>query len=442
MDRKFFPALAAGVIAPAICFSALADTPAAPPASTASTEAETAAPSSEAASSDAFASLTEPVDDLRSQLEEDYNLTFGLGSTLIWQFTDGANVVDQTNSLVTGSYDFDGFWEAIDEDTGFGTGGLGFVVEGGHNLDHNRSEDLAANVGSALGINDDADPTTDIAITELFWNHSFGPVTVGRPVDPTDKQFEAENLAAEAEEVTRLFTLYVGKIDQSAFFDGNEVANDETAQFLATPLVNSVAVAFPDNGIGVNLRVQPNELFYFSGGFGDANAVATRGPTDFEFDELFWAGELGVTPEIEGLGAGAYRVLFWTTEYDNGAGGTVDGSGISFSLDQEVLPGVIPFFRYSTGDEDVLDFEQMFSFGVGFADPFDRHDDDQLSVGFAQGEPSNSTADDEKILEAFYRYTICDTISITPAVQAVFDPIDNPDESTVVIGVIRTQFTF
>jgi len=388
---------------------------------------------------DPLAPAADAVDRLRQRTRERANLDFNLGYTMIWQVADGADAVDQTNSLLTGSYDFDGYWEAIPEDHGLGRGGVGWLVEGGHNIGHHRSEDFSANLGSGLGLNDDADPTTDIAITELWWQHTLGPAVNRRPRD-VGKELTPEQLAALAEEEIRLITLTAGKIDQTVFFDANRVANDETSQFLSTPLVNSVAVAFPDNGVGLNVWVQPREWFYVTAGFGDANAVASQGPSDFDASELFWAAELGFTPEIEGLGPGHYRFMVWTTELDNGAGGTDDGAGFSLSFDQQVLPGVIPFLRYSHGDDDVLDFEHMISAGVGFENLL--QDQDLLGVGYVHAEPTDAALDDESILEIFYRVRLTDTLDITPAVQAVFDPVANPNEDTVIVGAIRAQFTF
>lgn len=389
---------------------------------------------------DPLAIVNDAIADARAFTEQSANITFNLGYTLIWQFTDNGRVVAPTNSLVTGSYDFDGYWAAVDTDNGIGTGGLGWLAEGGHNIGHNRGEDLSANIGSSLGVNDDADPTTDIALTELWWQHAWGPVTK----DEAAHDYRVHNpewLAARAGEVTRLITVTVGKIDQTVFFDHNRVANDETTQFLATPLVNSVAVAFPDNGLGANVWVQPNEWLYVTGGVGDANASATGSPfTSFDGDELFWAGEVGVTPTIGGLGQGVYRFMVWTTEFDTG-GGTADGSGFSISIDQEVTPGVVPFVRYSHGNSSVVGFEHMVSAGVGVEGPLNRPDD-MAGIGYVWAESGVPAEGDESLIEAFYRVKVTDTVEITPAVQIVFDPIGNPAEDTVVVGAIRTQFSF
>jgi hypothetical protein len=171
-----------------------------------------------------------PYRDAQAYLAEQWNFELELGYTLIYQYA--SDVIDPSDDLLSGSYDIAGLWTAFDDDDGkWGRGQLGLLVEGGQIISHNDDEDLSANIGSALGVNDDLD-NTDIAVTELWWSHAWA-----------DEQV----------------VLTLGKIDQTVFFDTNRIANDQTTQFLATPLVNNPSVAFPDNGLGVNLTLWPTE---------------------------------------------------------------------------------------------------------------------------------------------------------------------------------------
>ena len=311
-------------------------------------------------------------------------------------------------NLLSGSYDFAGTWTLIDDAT-LGLGTLGFLVEGGQILSHNRGEDLSANVGSIFGINDDLD-TTDIAVTELWWSHT---------------------LLGESLIIT------LGKLDQTVFFDANAIANDETAQFLATPLVNNAAVAFPDNGLGANVMLAPADWLYVTAGFGDANAIATHsGFNTLEGDDLFVAAELGFTPEIDGLGGGNYRVLGWHTH-----SGDADGAGFALSFDQHATAQLVPFFRYGCGDDEVADFEQFVSAGLGVEAPFGRTDD-LFAIGLAWGDPSDDELDEETLFEMFYRIQLLANVTLTPDVQLILDPADSDDDGPVVVGGLRLQATF
>jgi carbohydrate-selective porin OprB len=92
--------------------------------------------------------------------------------------------------------------------------------------------DEAGIADSFFGVNDDAGGSeARLEVTEAWYEHTLWD---GRVV----------------------FTL--GKIDLSNYFDANALANDEATQFLATGLVNSIVLAFPDdNGPGVRLTISP-----------------------------------------------------------------------------------------------------------------------------------------------------------------------------------------
>lgn len=58
-------------------------------------------------------------------------------------------------------------------------------------------------------------------------------------------------------------------------------------------------------------------------------------------------------------------------------------------------------------------------------------------AGIAGGQPDTSYH-----LEAFYRFRVSDNIVVTPGVITVFNPNHNNNNDTVVIGAVRTTFTF
>jgi carbohydrate-selective porin OprB len=212
-------------------------------------------------------------------------LEFELGYTMVFQ--QATDVLDPSSGLLSGSYDFTGFWTLLD-DQAFGVGGVGWALEGGQIITHNRDEDLSGNIGSLLGVNDDLD-SESVYLSELFWTHWFDD---GR------------------------LTLSAGKINQTGTLDTNAGANDETAQFLATPLVNNVAVALPDNGAGVNVHWRCHEHLSLTGGIGNSEADALETTfNNLEADALFYALELGLHVAPNDL-EGNYRVLLWYTDIE------------------------------------------------------------------------------------------------------------------------------
>ncbi len=349
----------------------------------------------------------------QQRLAEDHNIDFRGGITTVFQAASD-RVTDQ-GQLWTGSYDIEIGWRGVNSEE-FGNGQLGMLIEGGEVIDHNDDESLSTNIGSDFGINDDAD-SQEIAISEFWWQHSFLDDRV---------------------------TFTVGKIDQTAFFDQNAIANDETAAFLATPLVNSTAIGLPDNGLGANVWVdliskETGKIrnIYFTAGFGDANADAREmGFSTFQSDELFYAAEVGATVDAFGL-PGTYRAMFWSTTM-----GGLEGTGFSFSFDQSVVEErYVLFGRFSTGNQDVVSFEQQVSLGFALNNPFGR-EDDQAAIAFAYGELAGASRATEFLTEAYYRYNVCDVLAITPAVQIIHHPISNAVDDTIFVGSLRAQFSF
>ena len=63
-----------------------------------------------------------------------------------------------------------------------------------------------------------------------------------------------------------------GKIDPTAYFDNNEVANDETTQFLGRIFRNSPVIEFPDNTAGMRIAYTPLECLELGYGIFDGNS--------------------------------------------------------------------------------------------------------------------------------------------------------------------------
>jgi porin len=80
--------------------------------------------------------------------------------------------------------------------------------------------------------------------------------------------------------------------------------------------------------------------------------------------------------------------------------------------------------------------------GIAFEAPFGR-ENDLVAIGVAWSDPSPGEGfRDETLLELFYRVEIAKAISITPDLQLVFDPANNPGDDFVVVPGIRLLIEF
>jgi hypothetical protein len=278
---------------------------------------------------------------------------------------------------------------------------------------------------SFWGVNDDAgDSNSRLEVTEAWYEHRF---------------------------LDSRLTFTVGKVDLTNYFDGNEVANDETSQFLTTGFVNTIAIEFPDNSPGARLTLSPNELLDFSIAWQD-------GDGDFEdiFEGPFVIGEADFKPRIKGL-QGNYRVYGWLNAQDhqeikNPLNDNEDGSGAGVSIDQQVTDWLTLFGRFGYQDEEVYEFDIAWSAGLALSGNIWGRDDDVLGIAYGQALLSDDyedtlradgvSPDDEGHFEAYYNLAINEHISISPDIQVVINALGDSDYDTVVIGGLRSQITF
>jgi len=91
----------------------------------------------------------------------------------------------------------------------------------------------------------------------------------------------------------------------------------------------------------------------------------------------------------------------------------------------------LPFVRYGKSNGRSVRSQQ--SAAIGFR--LQRDFDERLQMGFVWSEPSDKKdappRDDEYALEVSYLYQLSSNLSLTPDIQLVIDPADNPDEDKV-----------
>jgi porin len=231
-----------------------------------------------------------------------------------------------------------------------------------------------------------------------------------------------------------------GKIDMAYHFDTNRVANDGYSQFFSYSLQNNSSIPAPIyGGFGGVVRGNLPKQAYVMFGMGDSSMDSAVLPWK-TLDNHSWYQllELGLSPDIPGLGKGSYRLTPWHNHLFG-----ADGFGIALNIDQELgRKDVVAFFRFGYGDEDVTPVKTFVSGGIAFEAPFGR-ENDLVAIGVAWSDPSPGEGfRDETLLELFYRLEIAKAISITPDLQLVFDPANNPGDDFVVVPGIRLLIEF
>ncbi len=250
-----------------------------------------------------------------------------------------------------------------------------------------------------------------------------------------------------------LLTVTVGKIDLTNYLEANEVANDETAQFMSSGFINNLTVDFPDdNGLGVRVTLAPADIVEINLGVADAG-----GEWDNIFDGGFGMLEVNLMPQIAGL-QGHYRLYGWLSDKDHEDFETGDkedyGSGYGISADQELPGGITVFGRIGAADDSIYAVETAWSAGAQVSGEAWGRPDDVIGIAYGEAIINNEhpgwqgledfgiDVDDEQELELYYSIAVNDNISISPDVQFISNPAGIANVDDIWVFGTRAQINF
>lgn len=318
-----------------------------------------------------------------------------IGTTIIGQQTSKEN--KQINQDVTGSVDV-----VLDADIGPGT--LHLYGEASTN---DRATDISANTLVAMSNTD-----------------------VGTAVDKNGKaRFQLSEFAYGFD--VDALNISLGVQDLTGFADATAVSNDETAQFLAFPLVNNPAIAFPDYTASLVFNYGDEEEMNWTllgaNGYGMADNPDRKYADLFKFDNvtgtnlkkgLFVLGELRVPAEF-GLTVGAWTKTSELQKHLT-AGTSKSVAGIYMNVDHDMGNGTLWSFRSGWNNGKST---QEVTAHLSFAAEHAYVDDHVIGFGVAWNQLSSdfkqtlTDGGNPLVAELYYRWQINDYIAISPDVQ-------------------------
>lgn len=238
--------------------------------------------------------------------------------------------------------------------------------------------------------------------------------------------------------------LRLGKIAPFAVFDYYKYKSPRVA-FLGQPQNFNPTIPFPPTALGLAGGGRLTNGFYIAAGGFDANGKATRPGFDtlFEKGEIFSIAEIGWTPDfVLGLEPGQdfrpgnddYHLTIWHSDARTGIG-RPQGWGFTGSV-QKGFGNIVPYARYGYSNGGATALKQFASIGAGFEDVL-GYDNDAIGVGLSWGDPWNSALDAQYVLEAFYRLQLTPQIAVTPDVQVIVNPANDPTSD--ILGVFSLR---
>ena len=347
---------------------------------------------------------------LTRALRDSIGLDLGLNYTGLYQKSDDT-LPGKQSEAGGGDLDLFGRWNLFNRD-GPWRGALVFSSETRHRYTEISPSQLGEEIGSLWETVVSFD-TQEYALPQLYWEQgSYDDGLIYR----------------------------AGKMDPADIYDGGRYVSSNYA-FLSPAFSDTLAMPLPSTGLGLAAAIYPTANTYILGGVHDANGERTT-LGDIEQAEFFTAIELGATPNFGKPGAGLYHVTLWHSDKREGAK-VPSGRGIAVTFEQELGPdgNIVPFARYSYAEGRVTSVRQTFAVGVGLEEPF-GYRSDLIGIGFSWGEPTDTTLDNQYVLEAFYRFFITPLTHITPDIQVILDPAKNPNEDVLTVGSVRLRTLF
>ena len=347
----------------------------------------------------------------KEQLKTSHGFSFGAYAYLLYQNASGT--MGDDNQGMGGIFRLQGSWVLLGRNSGH-PGRLEWRIEnrsalGGYLAPSSLSGQAGiAALNTGFGYSDTFD--TDLSVfnwTQLFNDETAG-VAVGR-------------LA---------FDVYLDAFAFQTFSRGFL-----NRAFVVNPTMGTTGIG----SLGAVAKGMVSDQFLLGVHIYDGNAAS--GDFDIDtFNEHEWlkAVEIAWTPSKERYKTDRIQFTYWDKDEREQAG-VSRGSGWVVSASWQVNEKLLPFTRFGHSDGGAgVPAESAAAIGFEYT-PLKDH---TWSLGSAWAKPIRKTGqpdpDDEYVVETSYTVQIWPFMSLTPNVQLLLDPANNPDESSIWVFSLRT----
>jgi len=344
----------------------------------------------------------------KERLEARTGLTYGFDDNAQYLGTDSDRSPSDAASNVVRFY---GAWAA----TGRGTpddGALVFKVEYRSAIAGKIStQALGPSLGYA-GVFSSTYSDAGLVLTNLYWRKHFAGGRGG---------------------------YVIGQVDSYDYVNVNSLSSPWTA-FTNLAFEQQPTLAGPAQGLGAAMRWRLNDNWQVLGGFADANGDPSepfkKAGDFFDARETFKHVAIGWNPNWGDRYDRSLQLTFWQVDARDEAG-VEGGHGLSFAASGR-RDKWRPFVRAGYASDAGTPLDRTISVGTGFDA---RGGNDLAGIGVSWGRaPDNSR--DQYTLEGFYRFDITDFLQVTPQIQYVVDPANDPATDHILVLGVRLRVFF
>jgi len=345
--------------------------------------------------------------DFKGRVNKRLGLAFGLDYTAIYQI---ATKSPREDDAAGGIFRFFGSWTLFGRDSG-NTGTFTYKVENRHGL---GTELVPQNLGFEVGyIGITAAPYNDAGwlLTNFYWQQRlFG----GR------------------------VSIIAGIVDVTDYVDVYALTNPWT-QFSNLSFGLSPTIPAPNQGLGAAFGAMATDHIYVVAGIADTNGDPSDPFNNFDtfFDdhEYFTHAEIGWVSSFERRYLDNIHLTFWHVD-EREKLAIPDGWGMAFSSSWYLYDSLLPFFRAGYSDTEASLLEGNVSAGLGY---YMKGSSDLIGFGLSWGTPFDNSLRDQYTAELFYRFQLAQNLAVTPDIQFLIDPANNPDHDFIVVFGVRAR---
>jgi porin len=234
-------------------------------------------------------------------------------------------------------------------------------------------------------------------------------------------------------------SLVIGHVDTYDYVNVNSLASPWVA-FTNLEFEQQSTYAGPGQGLGAAIRWRINNNWLILAGFANANADASdpikSAQKLFDTGETFKHVGISWSPDWDDRFNQSVQLTLWQVDERTDAG-VPSGRGASLVANAR-FDAWTPFFRAGYADGGGRSLDRSVSIGTGYDA---RGGKDLAGLGLNWGRaPGNSR--DQYSLEAFYRYDLNDFVQITPSIQYVVNPANDPTTDDILVGGLRLRVAF
>ena len=222
-----------------------------------------------------------------------------------------------------------------------------------------------------------------------------------------------------------------GRLDLTNYFDTNAVANDETTQFIADPLVVNPMLGLSSNGAGLTAIYDPKGGFTFTVGVQQSSEDATN-----LSESIYTLGEVGYRARPIGLQEGNYRA--WYRRDNSNDGPKQDGYGVS--IDQKITPSFTVFARYGRADAGEDESDRFYSGGFQFQKGWVINPLDAWGVGVAKIDLADGGK--EILSEVYYNLHLAERLRLSAHLQYAEETAVGAEKIAYIVPGLRFQASF